>query len=89
VSSFHVQTFGCRASQADGAAIAEALIGEGLHPAANSAEAQLVVLNSCTVTSLADEDVRNTIHRVHRENSTARILVTGCYAQRAPEEISV
>jgi threonylcarbamoyladenosine tRNA methylthiotransferase MtaB len=89
VSSFHVQTFGCRASQADGAAIAEALIGEGLHPAANSAEAQLVVLNSCTVTSLADEDVRNTIHRVHRENSQARILVTGCYAQRAPEEIAV
>jgi len=84
-----VQTFGCRASQADGAAIAEALIGEGLRPAANAAEAQLVVLNSCTVTSLADEDVRNTIHRVHRENSQARILVTGCYAQRAPEEIAV
>ena len=84
-----MQTFGCRASQADGAAIAQALIGEGLHPAANAAEAQLVVLNSCTVTSLADEDVRNTIHRVHRENSQARILVTGCYAQRAPEEIAV
>src|ERR1700733_1111818 len=60
----------------------------GLDPAANSSEAQLVVLNSCTVTSFADEDVRKAIHRVHRENPAARILVTGCYAQRAPEELS-
>ncbi len=47
------------------------------------------MLNTCTVTSCADEDVRNTIHRVHRENPDARILVTGCYAQRAPEELAV
>jgi len=88
VPSFHVQNFGCRASQADGAALESALIGEGLNPA-NSSEAQLVVLNSCTVTSFADEDVRKAIHRVHRENPAARILVTGCYAQRAPEELAV
>ena len=87
--SFHVQNFGCRASQADGAAIESALVREGLHPAADSSQAQLVVLNSCTVTSFADEDVRKTIHRVHRENPEARILVTGCYAQRAPEELAI
>jgi threonylcarbamoyladenosine tRNA methylthiotransferase MtaB len=84
-----VQNFGCRASQADGAAIESALLREGLNPAANSSQAQLVVLNSCTVTSSADEDVRKAIHRVHRENPEARILVTGCYAQRAPEELAV
>jgi threonylcarbamoyladenosine tRNA methylthiotransferase MtaB len=89
VPSFHVQNFGCRASQADGAAIESALLREGLNPASNSSDAQLVVLNSCTVTSFADEDVRKTIHRVHRENPSARILVTGCYAQRAPEELAV
>ncbi|MGA2879635.1 MAG: tRNA (N(6)-L-threonylcarbamoyladenosine(37)-C(2))-methylthiotransferase MtaB [Bryobacteraceae bacterium] len=89
VPSFHLHSFGCRASQADGAAIESALLQEGLNPAATSSEAQLVVLNTCTVTSLADEDVRNTIHRVHRENPDARILVTGCYAQRAPEELAV
>jgi len=83
-----VQNFGCRASQADGAAIESALVREGLHPAVNSSQAQLVVLNSCTVTSFADEDVRKAIHRAHRENPAARILVTGCYAQRAPEELS-
>ncbi len=48
-----------------------------------------MVLNSCTVTAFADEDVRKTVRRVHRENPEARILVTGCYAQRAPEEIAV
>ena len=46
------------------------------------------MLNTCTVTSFADEDVRKTIRRVHRENPAARILVTGCYAQRAPEELA-
>jgi threonylcarbamoyladenosine tRNA methylthiotransferase MtaB len=88
VPSFHLQNFGCRASQADGAAIESALLARGLPTAANSSEAQLVVLNSCTVTSSADDDLRRSIHRVHRENPAARILVTGCYAQRAPEELA-
>ena len=57
--------------------------------AAAAREADLVVLNTCTVTALADEDVRKAVHRVHRENPSARILVTGCYAQRAPAELAV
>jgi len=89
VSSFHVHNFGCRASQADGAALESALLAQGLAAAANVSAAQLVVLNTCTVTASADEDVRKAIHRVHRENPGARILVTGCYAQRAPEELAV
>jgi len=56
---------------------------------ADPAEAELVVLNTCTVTALADQDVRKAVHRVQRENPGARILVTGCYAQRAPEELAV
>jgi len=56
--------------------------------AADRCGADLVVLNTCTVTSTADDDVRQTIRRVHRENPAARILVTGCYAQRAPEELA-
>lgn len=50
--------------------------------------AELVILNTCTVTSNADDDVRQTIRRVHRENPAARILVTGCYAQRAPQDLA-
>jgi threonylcarbamoyladenosine tRNA methylthiotransferase MtaB len=88
VPGFHVQNFGCRASQADGAAIESALVAQGLAAAANSSDAQLVVLNTCTVTAAADEDVRKAVHRVHRENPAARILVTGCYAQRAPQELA-
>ena len=46
-----------------------------------------MILNTCTVTATADYDVRQAIRRVHRENPAARILVTGCYAQRAPAEL--
>jgi threonylcarbamoyladenosine tRNA methylthiotransferase MtaB len=87
VPLFHVQNFGCRASQADGAAIEAALSQRGMNNCSDRRQAELVVLNTCTVTAAADEDVRHTIHRVHRENPAARILVTGCYAQRAPEEL--
>ena len=86
---FHVHNFGCRASQADGAALESALLGKGMSAVSNAAEAELVVLNTCTVTAFADEDVRKAVHRVHRENPDARILVTGCYAQRAPEELAI
>jgi threonylcarbamoyladenosine tRNA methylthiotransferase MtaB len=88
VRKFYIQNFGCRATQADGAALAGLLAGEGLAPTESAAAAELVVLNTCTVTGAADEDVRKSIHRVHRDNPGARILVTGCYAQRAPEELS-
>src|SRR5215813_10906657 len=64
------------------------LAGKGLEAAPARMDAGLVVLNTCTVTSAADDDVRQTIRRVHRENPEARILVTGCYAQRAPEELA-
>ncbi len=85
---FFVQNFGCRATQADGAAL-ESLLGQrGMEPSGERAHAELVVLNSCTVTAAADDDLRQTVRRVHRENPDARILVTGCYAQRAPDEIA-
>src|ERR1051326_5526318 len=88
MSKFFVQNFGCRATQADGAALESLLAGKGLIASAERVGADLVVLNTCTVTSSADDDVRQTIRRVHRENPAARILVTGCYAQRDPEELA-
>src|ERR1019366_1029743 len=88
VEKFFVQNFGCRATQADGAALESLLAGKGLESTGERAGADLVVLNTCTVTSSADDDVRQTIRRVHRENPLARILVTGCYAQRAPQELA-
>ncbi len=88
VGKYFVQNFGCRATQADGAAIESSLAARGLEAADQRSAADLVVLNTCTVTSSADDDVRQTVRRVHRENPAARILVTGCYAQRAPEELA-
>lgn len=86
--TFYVQNFGCRATQADGAALEGLLSQQGMTASEAAPAADLVILNTCTVTSNADDDVRKSIHRVHRENPNARILVTGCYAQRSPEELS-
>jgi threonylcarbamoyladenosine tRNA methylthiotransferase MtaB len=87
VPTFHVENFGCRATQADGAALERQFEARGLAPAA-AAEADLVVMNTCTVTHSADQDARAAIRRVQRQNPLAKIIVTGCYAQRAPEEIA-
>jgi threonylcarbamoyladenosine tRNA methylthiotransferase MtaB len=88
VGKLFVHSFGCRASQADGAAIETALTAQGWETSGSSSNAQLVVLNTCTVTQAADHDLKQTVHRIHRENPDARIVVTGCYAQRAPDEIA-
>lgn len=85
---YFVQNFGCRATQADGASLERQLAAQGMAPAYSAKEAEFVVLNTCTVTAAADQDARAAIRRIHRENPGAKILVTGCYAQRAPEEVA-
>jgi threonylcarbamoyladenosine tRNA methylthiotransferase MtaB len=85
--TYHVENFGCRATQADGAALERQFEARGLAHA-SAAQADLVILNSCTVTNSADQDARAAVRRVQRQNPHARIIVTGCYAQRAPEEIA-
>ena len=85
---YYVENFGCRATQADGAALERQFEERGFARAPVRAHAEVVVLNTCTVTAAADQDARATIRRVQRENPKARIIVTGCYAQRAPEEIA-
>ena len=88
MSGFYVENFGCRATQADGAAIERQLIQKGLTRVTGPEVAQVVVLNTCTVTASADQDVRTSIRRIHRQNPDCKILLTGCYAQRAPEELA-
>src|SRR5579863_4809471 len=87
VPTYHVENFGCRATQADGAALESQFESRGLTRAPAS-HANLVVLNSCTVTNSADQDARAAIRRVQRQNPLAKIIVTGCYAQRAPAEVA-
>jgi len=64
------------------------LATHGMSQAGSACEADVVVLNTCTVTAAADQDARASIRRIHRENPGAKIMVTGCYAQRAPREIA-
>ena len=85
---FHVENFGCRATQADGAALEKQFCDRGLARAAEAEVADVVVVNTCTVTATADQQARQYVRRVNRTNPGARILVTGCYAQRAPEELA-
>ena len=85
---FFVENFGCRATQADGAALERQFEERGLARASSPTQASVVILNTCTVTAGADQDARAAIRRVRRQNPEARIVVTGCYAQRAPEELA-
>ena len=86
-SSFHVEHFGCRAARADGEAVSDRLRAAGLGDEGPAA-ADVVVVNTCSVTAEADRAARAFIRRTHRLNPAARIVVTGCYAQRAPEELA-
>jgi len=83
-----VQSFGCRASQGDGDGIARSFEARGLEVVPDVEHADLIVLNTCTVTSSADSEARHLIRRYHRAHPRARILVTGCYAQRDPEALA-
>jgi threonylcarbamoyladenosine tRNA methylthiotransferase MtaB len=87
VDRFWIKNFGCRASQADGAAIEAGLAAKGL-ASSDASDADLLVLNTCTVTATADDEVRQTVRKLHRDHPDARILITGCYAQRAPAELA-
>jgi len=83
---FALRTFGCRVNQADSFAIEEALRAAGGVPA-RADEADLVVVNTCTVTGAADRDARNLIRRIAARNPAAGIVVTGCYATRAADDL--
>ncbi|MGA2335899.1 MAG: tRNA (N(6)-L-threonylcarbamoyladenosine(37)-C(2))-methylthiotransferase MtaB [Terriglobales bacterium] len=88
MARFYIENFGCRATQADGAALERQFLERGLERAGAARDAEIVVLNTCTVTEGADKDARASIRRLQRVNPDCRILVTGCYAQRAPEELA-
>ena len=88
MAKFSIENFGCRTTDADAAAIRRDLLAAGLSLASDPAHADVVVLNTCTVTAAADAQARETVRKIVRANPAARIVVTGCYAQRAPEEIA-
>jgi threonylcarbamoyladenosine tRNA methylthiotransferase MtaB len=84
---YSIITFGCRVNQADSFQIEEQLIAAG-GSASDTENADLVVVNTCSVTSSADQGARQIVRKIARENPTARIVVTGCYATRRPDEVA-
>src|SRR5271157_2413990 len=86
--TFYIEQFGCRATQADGAAIERQLREQGCQLTSEAHTADVVVLNTCTVTAAADTQARDAIRKLHAANPSTRIIVTGCYAQRAPDELA-
>jgi threonylcarbamoyladenosine tRNA methylthiotransferase MtaB len=83
---YSVITFGCRVNQADSLAIEGSLRARGA-VSASPDEADVVVVNTCSVTAAADQGARQTIRRISRSNPDVQIIVTGCYATRRPGEL--
>ncbi len=83
-----VVNLGCKVSQYDGEAVAAELEARGHVRVKAVEDADVVVVNTCTVTNRADSDARKLIRKIHRANPSARVVVTGCLAQRAPEAVA-
>jgi len=81
-------TLGCRLNQVDSQQLQSALEARGFATVPFGAPADVVVVNTCSVTATADQGARQTIRRIARDNPRARIVVTGCYATRRPDEIA-
>jgi threonylcarbamoyladenosine tRNA methylthiotransferase MtaB len=83
---YSVVTFGCRVNQADSLGFEEELRRSGASQGPVES-ADLVIVNTCSVTASSDQGARQTIRRIARTNPAARIVVTGCYATRRPDEV--
>lgn len=87
MTSFAIQSFGCRVNQAEAFAWANTLQSRGLVYRSNSFRSDIVLVNTCTLTSRADRDVRQFLNKVARLNPGARVVLTGCYTERFCEEL--
>ena len=81
-------TLGCKLNFAESSAIGKTLLERGYARAKANEEADVCVVNTCSVTDVADHKGRQAIHRIRRQNPNAVLIVTGCYAQLKPQEIS-
>ncbi len=83
---FH--TFGCKLNFAETSTVAQLMAERGIRRAANGEEPDIIVVNTCSVTEIADKKCRQAIRKLHRLHPKAPILVTGCYAQLKSDEVA-
>lgn len=84
---FSVYNFGCRANTSEAFQWVEFLTENGYKFEKNFKDSDIVIVNSCTLTSKADRDVRNLIKKIEQSDNKAKVILTGCYIQRKPEEL--
>jgi threonylcarbamoyladenosine tRNA methylthiotransferase MtaB len=82
-----VQTLGCKLNQAETESLGRQFVEAGYELVQNPGEADVYILNTCTVTRTADAKARHLLRSAHRQNPNAFIIATGCYAQRVPSEL--
>ena len=87
MSKFKITTLGCKVNQTESEAIAHDLLSSKLSMARDLEKADICIVNTCTVTQKAAMQSRQAVRRAIRANPNAKIVVTGCYAQIAPQEI--
>ena len=87
MTTFFIKTFGCRVNQVESQAIREQFLRGGFVPAENFEQADICLLNTCTVTHEADKDAEKLIRQILRRNPSARLILTGCYAAAHKEHI--
>ena len=83
----YLESVGCKLNQSEIEALARGFVQAGHQLAQASGDADLCVVNTCTVTHVADKKSRQLIRRLRRANPTARLVVTGCYAEMCPQEV--
>lgn len=81
-------TLGCKLNFAETSTIGRALLAQGIRSVRPQEEADICVINTCSVTELADKKCRTMIRKAAREHPGAFVIVTGCYAQLSPEEVA-
>ena len=86
-ATFAIETHGCKLNQADSLALARQFAAVGMRQVSGDAAADVYVVNSCTVTHVADRKARQAMRAARRRNPNATIVATGCYAQRSPDEL--
>ena len=85
--SVMIETHGCKLNQADTQLLSRELVSAGYGLAGKAEDADVYVLNTCTVTHVADRKARQAVRAAKRRNPNSLIVVTGCYAQRAPDDL--
>ena len=81
-------TLGCKLNFAETSSLRDQLQAQGILPAVDGEEADVCIVNTCSVTETADQKCRQAIHRLHRQHPDAAIIVIGCYAQLKAGEIA-